>query len=322
MKKFLTAVCAMLLACSAVFAFGCAQTPQAPVKKEFDMYLIGGQSNAVGFTRIEDYYSIDAQYQNIWYAGGVEPKYDTGACYYDNFGSFDEYYHLVEVGYGKDLSYIGPEYGMAQVLNEKYGGETKAFFYKYAAGGTAVRNVTHNAGNWYPRSQWPADMVTEGNYTGFLYREFVNNFRNVYNTLVAEGYTVNVRGMVWMQGESDLGSHNEYKTLMTHFIADIRADVVEITGDASLATMPFVMGKIALNYYEYANPDVPPMNAVQEALANEITNVYTVETLGLSMVNEQGEIVGSDRHHFNQADMVTLGKRFGNKLVDEVLERE
>jgi hypothetical protein len=47
-----------------------------------------------------------------------------------------------------------------------------------------------------------------------------------------------------------------------------------------------------------------------------MTNVATVETSDLIIVNEDGTVNGTDKYHFNATDAQTLGMRFGEKLYD------
>ncbi len=157
-------------------------------------------------------------------------------------------------------------------------------------------------------------MPNNGSVTGLQYHLFVENFRKVFTLLTRNGYAPRVRGMVWMQGCSDLGHDAEYAKLLPVFITDIRADLVAITGDASLSEMPFVIGKIATTEASYNNPAVPPFNAVQQQVADSMVGVSTVETADLIIVGPDGKNRGRDPYHFTGEDALTLGMRFGEAL--------
>lgn len=293
-----------------------AETQASPL----DMYLIAGQSNAVGYSTKGDY---SETFENIGYAGAVNHSMSSGKYAAENVDSFSEYKWSITAGLGRSSSHIGPEYGMAKILNAQYNQTKKAFIFKSGAGGTALRDINSGEsgvyGNWYPRSLWeknytPSMGITQ-DPTGVQYQLFVENFKCVYNELVENGYAPTIKGMVWMQGCSDLSYPTEYETLLKTFISDIRADLVSITKDEALLKMPFVIGKIATTYGKYNYEKVPAFNVVQQNVANSLVNVETVETSDLIIVNQDGTINGTDAYHFNAKDAVTLGTRFGEKLV-------
>ena len=151
---------------------------------------------------------------------------------------------------------------------------------------------------------------------GVLYKSLVDNFATVYTQLVEYGYTPRVQGMAWMQGEADLGNPTGYKTLLKAFIADIRTDLKEITGDESLESMPFVIGEIATSFAYANNSQVPAFVNMQRAVASEMENVFTVKTEDLIIVNSDGTVNGTDQYHFNKKDCRTLGNRFGETLFE------
>lgn len=340
MKKLIAKALSVVCGCFVCFA---AVNPPSGISANavssavIDMYLIAGQSNAAGYSPILD--NSTETFENVWYAGMTE-KALTGKNHSDYVNSdttesFDSYKKSVTAGLGNFTNRIGPEYGIAKTINGMYAnGDKKAMIFKTAAGGTSLLDDTpelsERYGNWYPRSLWEQGYTPdisgyyEGNDpTGLLYQLFVENFRKVYNELVEKGYTPVVKGMAWMQGETNLsGEHNKNKaygdTLKT-FITDIRADLADITGDETLASMPFVIGKIAPTFISNNNPNVPAMHAQQERVAEEMgESVSTVSTDDLIIVGEDGKPVAGcpDKYHFCFSDAVTLGQRFGEKIVE------
>ena len=284
-------------------------------KGVIDMYLIAGQSNAVGYSSKG---GLSGEFTNVWFAGENEKNRKTGAT---TLSIIENYVKSVKAGYGWNSNCVGPEYGMAEILNEYYDSENPAFIFKSAAGGTALNNDTWGLsdtfGNWYPRSKWRNTEVDPANSPmGVQYYYFIENFRTVYNKLVADGYTPKVRGMVWMQGEADLGRESLYKPLLKALIKDLRADIAEITGDDSNLEMPFIIGKIATTFETYNNKYVPAFNKVQQAVADSMTNVYTIETSDLIIVSESGLVKGTDKYHFSTHDARVLGQRFAEKLLE------
>lgn len=306
---------AFLTPCFTAKTFVSASTNQT-----VDIYLLAGQSNAAGYSAKG---SLSGTFANVGYAGEVDKKLNNAGVGFSNIASYSEYLWQTTAGLGRTSNHIGPEYGMAKALNAKYTGSTKAFIFKTAAGGTALRDLASSGsatyGNWYPRSKWVSGYTPDpsGNDpTGVMYYNFIENFKTVYRNLLANGYVPVVKGMAWMQGEDDLGANSEYKTLLKTFITDIRTDLVQITGDTDLETMPFVIGKIATSFGKYNHPWALTFNAMQQEVADEMDGVETIETSDLIIVNQDGTINGTDLYHFNTADAVTLGRRFGDKLLE------
>lgn len=285
--------------------------------KEIDVYLIAGQSNAAGYSFHDGKFT--ETFQNIWYAAETDRYRDGSYLGSSHIESFSEFCFEMKAGLGTIPDRIGPEYGMAKVLAPYYSKENPALIFKSAAGGTALRDVAEGEnvlyGNWYPRSLWPSGFVpSNDSTTGLQYYRFVENFKKVYRILEENGYVARVRGMVWMQGCSDLSHEEEYRTLLPVLIADFRRDLIEITKDETLAEMPFVIGKIATTEASYNNPAVPPFNAVQQHVADTTVGVSTVETADLIIVGPDGKNRGRDPYHFTGEDALTLGMRFGEKI--------
>ncbi|MGN1053269.1 MAG: hypothetical protein ACI4SH_07780, partial [Candidatus Scatosoma sp.] len=128
-----TLACASVFAiCGGVAAFRTASAEGAvlPEGATVDMYLIAGQSNAAGYSPKG---AENQTFTNVWYTGEVNKTLDgTGAN--ANMGDYTAYTN-VTVGQGKSQNEIGPEYGIAKVLNDYYSGDTKALIVKSAAGG-------------------------------------------------------------------------------------------------------------------------------------------------------------------------------------------
>lgn len=280
-----------------------------------DLYLIAGQSNAAGYSARGT--KLFGSFTNVSYAGEIDKQRIGGEC----AQSYLTYPFRTSVtdGLGRGEYNIGPEYGIAETINESYGNGRRALIFKSAAGGTGLRNTKTGQsdlyGNWYPRSEWNGSVNAAESPTGVQYRNFVDNFALVWRQLCEQGYTPRVQGMAWMQGEDDLGAHTQYGALLETFITDLRTDLVEITGDGELSKMPFVIGEIATSFASYENPLVPPFVEVQRAVAAKMENVYTVKTDDLIIVGKNG-LVGTDQYHFSKNDARTLGKRFGEVLLE------
>lgn len=310
--------CALLTGAVALPARGISAQAVTSEEKTIDMYLIAGQSNAAGYSNKGR--KLDGVFENVSYAGEVD-RYRTSGTASQSYLTYP-FQSAVKEGLGRASGFVGPEYGIAEKLNAKYKGGHKAIVFKSAAGGTGLRNSTggqnNDFGNWYPRSKWTGS-VSSSAPMGVQYQRFVDNFTSVYTQLTEHGYTVKVQGMAWMQGEDDLSAPQEYGTLLEAFITDLRADLISVTNDSTLSSMPFVIGEIATSFATANNPQVPPFIEVQRSVAEKMNNVYTVATDDLIIVDTDGTVVGSDQYHFTKADQRTLGNRFGDVLLENAV---
>ena len=132
MKKFFTKLKWVLIsaacACFAVTGYLKTFRPSAESAAEagdnvaipVDMYLIAGQSNAAGYSPV--YANETETFENVWYAGMTEKalRSDRESYSSNSMTSFASFKRSVKAGLGNNGSRIGPEYGMASVLNEMY----------------------------------------------------------------------------------------------------------------------------------------------------------------------------------------------------------
>ena len=316
-KRFAATLAGILLGFAAFAPALNVRKASAAEPTPIDMFLIAGQSNAAGYSA----YSSSDSFGNVMYGGEVDANYVNGTAA-QSLLTFDKFKTKITTGLGRAGGFIGPEFGMAEVLSEYYTADSPAFIFKSAAGGTSLLDTlpsgTSTYGNWYPKSRWSANKAVT---TGMQYENFVENFQTVYNELTAHGYAPRVRAMIWMQGEADVGAYSTYASLLKTFIADIRSDLVDITGDLTLSLMPFIIGEIAETFGSYKNIDANKrLIEAQRQVANEAEEVYTVATYDLP-INKEGTngsnvVLGYDQYHFNGPDARTLGNRFANAALE------
>lgn len=166
--------------------------------KKINVWLIAGQSNAVGYgetTNYPDGYSdgdiLDAGIPNVLYYGKGDGN---------NITNFVP----VAFGLGKDAATSGAEIGIATALSKS--GE-KHVIIKYASGDTqlSATKVTaeNNVSTWTPPSYVAAnpDITFDGDKIGDLYTGFISTVKEAVTKLKKEGYTPVVQGFWWMQGE-------------------------------------------------------------------------------------------------------------------------
>lgn len=302
-----------LAAASLLFGAGGAamleriETEAAQVSKgAINVYLIGGQSNAVGYGEDTDgvLTAADARYAN-----GFE-----NVLYYGNQervgGALNEGFHPVKIGMGRTETNAGAEIGIASAVADM-GGMNAVI--KCAWGAThiypdAQYDVSKAQGTWTSPSYIEAyDVDTDINpKIGRMYEWFLETVEDGIELLEQEGYTPVIKGMWWMQGEAEMFSmamSSQYDELITALIKDVRKDVSKITR-SDCSEMPFVLGLPDWNDGVSGAPVYE--SAVREnmqAVANnaELLNVASVDCAGLTQ---------HDMWHFDAASQKYLGEQF------------
>lgn len=318
----------------------------AAEEKTADIYILAGQSNAVGCSNLlqavhgqndasKTYESVIAEddarnqsgYESVLYYGvtNVEAKTETIPS-----ASLVP----VKLGQGQSAQYMGPEAGMAKVLSQTHTEDHPAVIVKYAAGGVFLGDYngafgnapylfTEQYGNWASPSivaRWKQEGKKVHKKSGLMYARFLEVLGRGLESVRAQGFKPVVKGYIWMQGESD-AEHKElsevYGENLKALIGDMRSDVAELTEDENAENMPFVVGKITPTYNGYTRW-VQTLRAGQDQTARELPFVYTVETDDLPVVDmKTHETLGSDVCHFNAGDMYTLGQRFAVSATEK-----
>lgn len=326
-KRILVAALCVIFAVAMIGAVSIFAAEEGTVepgsKGEIQVWLIAGQSNAVGYG------------EEIPEDGRLDPRFTEGFENVIAYGrlapnSRDEIvqaFEGVKVGMGKDANSTGAEIGIASALGNS--GENHAVI-KYAVGGTKLHPF--NGTTWTSPSYIEAvqndddptnDINSKWTKVGDYYEEFMQTLTDGLALLVAEGYTPVIRGLWWMQGEAETTVDNnwapEYEKLLTYLVDDMRNDIAEISGDPSINDaenpMPFVIGKINRNpaYTEEAQAaNVAIVNAAQYAVAAKRANVSVVDASKSYKYHQY------DSWHYNTETQMYLGEQF----VSEVLKYE
>lgn len=264
--------------------------------KKINVWLIAGQSNAVGYGKVANYAGAD---------GELLDRGVSNVLYFSRgYGEVADDFVSVRFGFGQNGAYSGAELGLATALANS--GEQHAII-KYANGDTQLSalnvNSETNVSTWTPPSYIEAhpEIEFEGDKIGDLYNGLIATVTEGIAKLRADGYTPVVQGIWWMQGERD-GNHAAmtaelYSELLRYLVSDLRADVGGIMG-ADLSTLPFVYGRI------YRNPEYAPNSEAglagviggQDAFAADTNNV------NVSMLDTRSELI--DLHTREHVDLV------------------
>lgn len=245
----------------------------------YDVYLIGGQSNMDGRGYNSDLTgtkSIWAQPQNnvlIYYANPVNldatnPTYNTG--WQTLAPGFS-----VPPGFSGTLpsARFGPEISFAKTIASQSGNHRIALI-KVTQSGTSL------SGDWRPS-------------TGYMYATLTNFVRIALQQLRDQGASCTLRGLIWHQGESDTSGSAalNYETNLTELIHSVRSDL-------GITNLPFVVGEIATNKTE----------VVRQAQFNVAQNVPFV---GFASADGLTTVDGT---HFTSDGVLILGQRFVNAV--------
>ena len=254
--------------------------------KPIDVFLIAGQSNAVGCTFLK---SLPEDFEAETFPEALlyqEGNFST-ACY-------GRLQRGITLGFGHCPVQMGIEYGISKALS----GSGEFALLRFAVGGSTLHF------DWIPPQTWEPPPRFYGQ-PGIYYDGFRRMVPNGITELVNAGYAPRIRALVWMQGESDADKTEEiakaYYENLTGLAEAIRAALY-------LPELPIVVGEIATQA-----PAAPWSDLVREGqrrFCEEDPNAYLVSTKDIP--------IGKDGMHFDGAEDYRLGMRFGEVLREIV----
>ncbi|MBE7020795.1 MAG: hypothetical protein E7411_05130 [Ruminococcaceae bacterium] len=324
MKKFLCCLLALSIVISLggfSFTGAFANVAEADGDNRINVWLIAGQSNAMGYAMWSNYPS-DSQYveyksmleagsENVWYMGTTDTAFTKTKS---------------------SATRTGAEIGIATALMED---ESENAIIKVAWGNTSLYNNTSSNeskkyGTWTPPSYIKKHNIeTDSNKVGDLYLTFMKKIKYGIDRLKDKGYTPVIKGIWYMQGEADTFSSTPascYQELLETLISDMRGDIGEITG-INCSELPFVYGRVLRNPginpdtgapYTDATPYISVVQAAQDAVnAKNLKNVFMIDTT----TDLTDPVTGLHREPYQQDgwhyDSITQ-QMIGEKLVERI----
>jgi len=250
----------------------------APATTNYDVYLVGGQSNMDGRGRTNELTNSLSVWLppqadvRIYYANPINlnptnPTYQTG-------------WQMLAPGFSVPPGFagalpsgdFGPELSFARTMADADPARRIALI-KVTQGGTSLSS------NWNPAS-------------GYMYATLTNTVRAAMSALQSEGNTGTLRGMIWHQGESDTGGGGAlYATNLSAFISSVRSNF-------AAPNLPFVVGEIATN------------NSASFR-QGQLSVSQTVPHVGFASADGLQTYEGT---HFITPDVLVLGQRFAAAL--------
>ena len=209
---------------------------------------------------------------------------------------------------------FGPELAFGFDVQQQLGSPIALI--KYARGSSSIAPSTAQSGDAW-RDFDPSDGGRLNQYD-----KLVSTIQAAVNSLPA-GQVLKVRGVVWMQGESDATAiaAASYQANLTELIAALRADIGAIAAAsggrmirsaASWSELDVFVGTVR-NTTAYRQTVINAQNAVAAA----DPNVFTVDgTNGLSVMTVDDW--GDSGVHYDTAGQVLLGERFADAAISRI----
>ena len=291
MKKRFLALISLLCLCSCSEEFVDNPQPLDPSAHYDNVYVIMGQSNATGISQAsflatkspEVYDKYSAGNPNVLIAADVD-----GHVYED--------FQPVRFGFGADEGYFGPEIGMSETLETN----EPIYFIKATLSGSCLQTqYIDSNGDKYD-----------------LYNRYIPFILNRMNSLKEQGKNPRLRGVFWMQGESDsIGSYaNTYEKATKQFVNNLRTDFYEYIYDHMNFVDTFISTKSP--HWEHADK----VNLAKDKVASLSSHNYCIHTNGeddnaidLVLKSQSGE--ENDAAHYDSLSMLYLGVEAGKYLI-------
>lgn len=273
-----------------------------PDRGPVDVVLISGQSNGVGCTNsiyLRD--TLPEKYDQ--FANGFEHIKIAHDCWTKDWPASgitffsqntSDGFVPVKLGQGNGSHSFGPEIGIADALNEKYG--DKLFLIKFACGGSNLKD------DWLERDS-P------------MYPKMMKYVEDQMAALKKQGYRPTLKAFCWMQGEGDAyqGYYQYYKQNLEKFVSQLREDLGKYTGGK---TLPFIDAGIS-GYEEWVY--FSQVNKAKKEFAEESEYNFYFNTIQAGLHTDQEPYGNPDGAHYDSDSEVQLGHLFAD-IFEQFLE--
>ncbi len=261
-----------------------ARPGETPEALHYDVYLVGGQSNADGRGATNDLAGALAAWAvprgdvRIFYANPINSD-PVNPSYRSGWGPLRPGLSVAP-GYSGALPSptFGPEVSFGGTLADRHP-ERHIALIKVTRGGTSLH------------TDWDPDGAAN-----ILWQTFTNQVPAALQSLTNAGHTATLRGMIWHQGESDGGNAN--------YAADLAAFIAAVRSFTGVTNLPFAIGELE------RDPQAPERTAVLAAMAD----VAAADPYA-GLVSSEGFLT-SDGTHFTAPYQIEFGKRFADAIED------
>ena len=290
-KLFLLFPLLSLAACSSDINYD--TNPIDPNIHYDNVYLIMGQSNASGISPVS-FLETKAPETYAKYLNGYEKVYYSSDC--DN--TVTTTFEPVRLGKGNSAPYFGPEIGIADAISSN---EETSYIIKATLSGSTLQT----------------QYINKNGQKFNLYNRFVPFINQQLRDLKESGKNPRVRGIFWMQGESDSTNQalsSTYQAATSVFIQHLRHDINEYV----FGYVNFVDAYISTksHHWVYSNE----INQAKLNVSNENEHNYCIKTNGedegaLDLVLKSAEEDPNDDAHYDSLSMLALGREAGKYLI-------
>lgn len=293
-------------------------TRQEKSKSKVRVFILAGQSNMVGYGKIDDSENdpgslvdvIQNDIDGTWSEIGEENKWKTledTYLYFANAG--DTIRSNITVGQGANSNLIGPELMFAHQLDEYY--DDPVVIIKTAWGGKSL------AEDFRPPSA--------GGTTGEFYNSMIEIVNEVTQNLNTEFPEIGVSdfeltGFAWFQGWNDGASDdflNEYESNLYHLVNDVRSDL-------DSPDLPVVIANSGHGGFKISNDlwvqDMQTIVSVAQENVGCNDSIYGgrvgfVETKQFYL--DEAQSPDNSIHHFhnNALTFLQIGKGLGDEMI-------
>jgi hypothetical protein len=241
------------------------------LKKDVDLVIWAGQSNAQGWQGNAAFYPEDKFNLD-----------DSIALYYAFINNTSSDGKWISMRSQKGLfpdGHFGPEVTFSRKL--KKAGYNPAIF-KYTLGGSSIYN------NWKNPGQ------------GGMYDDMVVEFRKAVDSLINKGFSINIRGFIWIQGESDA----ENDTMVSAYYKNLRTMILDVRNNmVKNSTLPIILGIDEQHPWVKERPVVID---IHKRIAKEESRISFTSMLGLPK---------ADDTHLTPAGLEIHGERIFNAFI-------
>jgi hypothetical protein len=209
---------------------------------------------------------------------------------------------------------FGPELAFGYDVQRQLGSPIALI--KYARGSSSIAPSTAQSGDVW-RDFDPSDGGRLNQYD-----KLIATIQAAVNSLPT-GQVLKMRGVVWMQGESDAtaAAAPSYQANLTELIAALRADIGAIAnasgGRLTRSAASWNELDVFIGTVQNTNIHRQTVIDAQNAVAAADPNVFTVNgTTGLSMMTFDDW--GDSGVHYDTAGQVLLGERFADAAISRI----
>ncbi len=246
--------------------------PSFPIlNKNVDLFVWGGQSNAQGWKGDGSFYPVDSNH--------LDQYIGLNYTFVGNTSSSGNWIYMQPQIGRFPKGHFGPEVSFGRKLKES--GANPAIF-KFTRGSSSIYNFWKTPGS------------------GGEYDSLIVYLYKAIQVLEQKGYHVTIRGLVWIQGESDaenITMANAYKASLESMIHDFKTRV------AKNKLLPVILGVDEQHMWVVKNPVIVE---AQKNAAASLPNVQFTSMIGLPK---------DDATHLTPAGLVMHGIRIYDAYI-------